>query len=103
MLSRGSGSRKARWTPIIQCAWCRSVKIGSHYVQLPHLSLLTGDWRLSILGFPLLRISVTHSACDPCVRRVNEGSWTQQTHPPRSRRPGEPSPLRRLAAHAERK
>lgn len=68
---KGDGAhRRELWIPVIQCAWCRALRLGETYLHVPRLGLLKGEWELKLPGFPPVVATLTHSVCKPCAREI---------------------------------
>ena len=74
------------WIPLIQCAWCRAVKVRDTYLHLPMLRLLSGEWHIAIPGLPPIVATLTHSVCSGCARNLNRRAQIRRSHrpPPRT-------------------
>lgn len=102
MLLKVSALWGVRWIPVIQCAWCRAIRIGSHYIHLPWLGLISGDWTPRLFGWPLAKVSVTHSVCHDCARGVNARAKARRARQRRSTGAGESLLRQRLSVRVDR-
>lgn len=55
---------------IVQCAWCRRVKVGPWFVHLPGHQLFVGERSLATYVFPTMLLWTTHCICPTCSARV---------------------------------
>ncbi|HEX2923607.1 MAG TPA: hypothetical protein VHS28_06230 [Chloroflexota bacterium] len=56
---------------VVQCAWCRSVRISEHYYHIPLLPLLHWHRRIVIPFLTSVALSTSHSACPSCAEKVS--------------------------------
>ncbi len=56
---------------VTQCAWCRSIRVGGHYLHIPGLPILHWHRRLALPFLPSVALSASHSACPSCAERVS--------------------------------
>ncbi len=69
----GSATKRSElWIPLIQCAWCRGIKLGERYVRVPWLKLMSGQWRIALPWIPPVVATLTHSVCAGCAGKLAE-------------------------------
>src|SRR5512133_4355196 len=70
MEPRSATRRLQLWIPLVQCAWCKAVKLGGNYLHLPMLRLLSGEWRVTLPGLPPVIATLSHSICRSCAASI---------------------------------
>lgn len=60
------------WLPIIQCAWCKGIKVGRWYIPMPPKRLLRGNFWIRLPMMPMVVVGITHTACPHCAKKVRD-------------------------------